>query len=83
MRTSAPFSVLCLCAASALAGCTQDGYSSNPNDRETHMGDIKAVAPPPPPASAAPAAMPPATPSAPGATAPAPAPAVPAPSASH
>ncbi len=64
MRTSAPFSVLCLCAASALAGCTQDGYSSNPNDRDTHMGDIHAVAPPPPPsAAAAPAAPAPAAPS--------------------
>jgi hypothetical protein len=61
MRTSAPLSVLCLCAASALAGCNQDSYSSNPNDRETHMGDLHAAAAPasaaaPPPAVAAPPA---------------------------
>ena len=57
-RTSAPFSVLGFLAASALAGCNMDSYASNPNDRETHMGDIHAAAPPPP-ASATPAAMPP------------------------
>ncbi len=75
MRMSAPLPVLCLCAASALVGCNQDSYSSNPNDRETHMGDIHAAAPPgPPSAASAPAVAPPA---------PAPAPAAPAPSGSH
>jgi hypothetical protein len=54
MRTSAPLSVLCLCAASALAGCNQDSYSSNPNDRETHMGDLHAAAAAAPPSAAAP-----------------------------
>ena len=67
MRTSAPLLVLCLGAVWSLTGCNQDGSSSNPQDRETHMGDIHAVAPPPP-ASAA--AAPPAAP----APAPAPAP---------
>jgi hypothetical protein len=42
-------------AASALAACTQDVYSSNPEDRKTFMGDVKVAAPPAPPASAAPA----------------------------
>ncbi len=76
----APRSVLFLCAAFALAGCTQDEASSNPQDRDTHMGDIHVAAPPAPPsaqpAAAAPAAPPAAAPSA----APAPAP---APSGSH
>ncbi len=68
MRTSAPLLVLCLGAVWALTGCNQDGYSSNPQDRDTHMGDIHAVAPPP--AASAPAAAAPAVP----APAPAPAP---------
>jgi hypothetical protein len=65
-RMSAHFSVLGFLAASALAGCNQDSYSSNPNDRETHMGDIHAAAPPPPASAAAPlpAAPAPAAPSA-------------------
>jgi hypothetical protein len=64
MRTSAPLLVLSLGAVWALTGCNQDGYSSNPQDRDTHMGDIHAVAPPPPPsAAAAPAAPAPAAPS--------------------
>ena len=49
-------------AASALAACDQDTYSSNPEDRRTHMGDdIKAQGAPvpaptaPPPPAAAPA----------------------------
>jgi hypothetical protein len=63
MRTSAPLLVLSLGAAWALTGCNQDGYSSNPQDRDTHMGDIHAVAPPPPPSAAvAPAAPAPAAP---------------------
>jgi len=69
MRMSALRTVLCLCVASALAGCNQDSYSSNPVDRETHMGDIHAAPPPPPPAAPTPMA-------------PAPAPAAPAPSGS-
>jgi hypothetical protein len=59
MRKSAPLTVLGLCVIPVLAGCTQDEYSSNPQDRQTHMGDIHAVAPPPP------ASAPPAAPSAP------------------
>jgi hypothetical protein len=87
MRMSAPAIVLCFCAASALAGCTQDEASSNAKDRETHMGDIHADPPPSTlPATqvaAAPAAQAPAAasaPAAPAVSAPA-APAVPAPAA--
>ena len=58
-RTSAHFSVLGFLAASALAGCNMDSYASNPNDRETHMGDIHAAAPPPPASAATPPAAPP------------------------
>jgi hypothetical protein len=59
MRTSAPLVVLGLCAVSALTDCNQDSYSSNPQDRETHMGDLRAVAPPAPAsAAAAPSAAP-------------------------
>jgi hypothetical protein len=61
-RTSAHFSVLGFLAASALAGCNQDGYSSNPNDRDTHMGDIHAAAPPPAASAATPPAVPPPAP---------------------
>jgi hypothetical protein len=43
-------------AAVSLGACTQDVYSSNPEDRKTFMGDVKVAAPPAPPsASAAPA----------------------------
>jgi hypothetical protein len=56
MRTAALLRLACLAgAASLLSACTQDEASSNPNDRETHMGDIHAATPPPP-ASTAPAA---------------------------
>jgi hypothetical protein len=60
MRKSALLAVLGFCAVSALAGCTQDEYSSNPQDRQTHMGDIHAVAPPPRASAAAPAPVAPA-----------------------
>ena len=62
LARGAAFAAVC-----ALAGCTQDGYSSNPNDRETHMGDIRAAAPPPS-ASAAPAPVAPAPVPAPSAS---------------
>jgi hypothetical protein len=52
-----------LFAASSLAGC-MDGAASNPDDRQTHMGDIHA-ANPPPTVSAPPAAPPAAAPAAP------------------
>jgi hypothetical protein len=58
MRKSALLRLLGFCAVFAFAGCTQDEYSSNPQDRQTHMGDIHAVAPPPPASAAAPAAAP-------------------------
>ena len=48
-------------AVCGLAGCDQDSYSST-EKRETHMGDIRAAAPPPLPSAsaAAPAVAPPA-----------------------
>jgi hypothetical protein len=60
MRTVALLRLACLAgAASLLSACNQDGASSNPNDRETHMGDIQAATPPPPAsAPAAPVAAP-------------------------
>ncbi len=49
--------VLLALAASALAACDQDTYSSNPEDRKTHMGEnIKAAEPPPTTSAPAPAA---------------------------
>ena len=65
MRTSAPLLVLFLGAVWALTGCNQDGYSSNSQERDTHMGDIHAVEPPPPQSAAA-------APAAPASAAPAP-----------
>jgi hypothetical protein len=56
-----------LFAASSLAGC-MDGAASNPEDRQTHMGDIHAANPPATvsaPVSAPPAAPPAAAPAAP------------------
>jgi len=56
-------------AVCGLAGCDQDSYSST-DQRDTHMGDVRAAVPPPPPSATV-------------AAAPAPAPAAPAASASH
>ena len=48
-------------AVCGLAGCDQDSYSST-EQRETHMGDVRAAAPPPVPSAsaAAPGVVPPA-----------------------
>jgi hypothetical protein len=77
MRTSAlPLPALarlarlvCLVSvASGLGACNMDGAASNPEERQTHMGDIHAAAPPATVSAAAgssavaPAAAPPAAP---------------------
>jgi hypothetical protein len=49
--------LLALSALAPLAACDMDSYSSNPQDRDTHMGDLKA-ANPPATVSAPPAAAP-------------------------
>ena len=56
MRTAVAL-LLALSALSSLAACDMDSYASNPEDRDTHMGAIKAASPPPT-VSAPPAAPP-------------------------
>jgi hypothetical protein len=50
-----------LLAASSLAACGMDTAASNPEERQTHMGDIHAASGPP--TVSAPPAAPPAAPS--------------------
>jgi hypothetical protein len=48
-RFSAILTVLTLVlGATALAACDQDSYASSPADRNTHMGDVKAMGGPVP-----------------------------------
>jgi hypothetical protein len=46
--------LVAVCAGSSLTACTQDEASSNPNDRDTHMGDIHAAQPVAPASAPAP-----------------------------